>query len=83
MSVLIFLFPPLYGEGYETIKLLIDGSSETSEMILEKSLFFDQAHLVLLFMFLVIVFKAFASTVTNCAGGCGGIFAPSLFSSSV
>ena len=79
LSVLIFLFPPLYGEGYETIKQLIDGSPETSEMILEKSLFFDQSHLLLLFMFLVVVFKAFASTVTNCAGGCGGIFAPSLF----
>ena len=79
LSVLIFLFPPLYGEGYETIKQLIDGSSETSAMILEKSLFFDQAHLLLLFMFLLVVFKAFASTVTNCAGGCGGIFAPSLF----
>ena len=79
LSVLIFLFPPLYGEGYETIKQLIDGSPETSEMILEKSLFFDRTHLLLLFMFLVVVFKAFASTVTNCAGGCGGIFAPSLF----
>ncbi len=79
LSVLIFLFPPLYGEGYETIKQLIDGSSETSQMILEKSLFFDQSHLLLLFMFLLVVFKAFASTVTNCAGGCGGIFAPSLF----
>ncbi len=79
LSVLIFLFPPLYGEGYDTIKQLIDGSSETSEMILEKSLFFDHTNLLLLFMFLVVVFKAFASTVTNCAGGCGGIFAPSLF----
>ena len=79
LSVLIFLFPPLYGEGYDTIKQLIDGSPETSQMILEKSLFFEQSHLLLLFMFLVVVFKAFASTVTNCAGGCGGIFAPSLF----
>ena len=79
LSVLIFLFPPLYGEGYETIKQLIDGSPETSKMILEKSLFFGHRNLLLLFMFLVVVFKAFASTVTNCAGGCGGIFAPSLF----
>ncbi len=79
LSVLIFLFPPLYGEGYETIKQLIDGSPETSEMILEKSLFSSHTNLLLLFMFLVVVFKAFASTVTNCAGGCGGIFAPSLF----
>ena len=79
LSVLIFLFPPLYGEGYDTIKQLIDGSSETSEMILEKSLFSSHTNLLLLFMFLIVVFKAFASTVTNCAGGCGGIFAPSLF----
>lgn len=79
LSVLIFLFPPLYGEGYETINLLIDGSPETSEMILEKSLFSSHTDLLLLFMFLVVAFKAVASTVTNCAGGCGGIFAPSLF----
>ena len=79
LSVLIFLFPPLYGEGYETIRQLIDGSRETSNEILEKSLFSSHANLLLLFMFLVVVFKAFASTVTNCAGGCGGIFAPSLF----
>lgn len=79
LSVLIFLFPPLYGEGYETIKLLIDGSPETSEMLLEKSIFSSHTNLLLLFMFLVVAFKAFASTVTNCAGGCGGIFAPSLF----
>ena len=79
LSVLIFLFPPLYGEGYETIKILIDGSPETSEMLLEKSIFSSHTNLLLLFMFLVVAFKAFASTVTNCAGGCGGIFAPSLF----
>lgn len=79
LSVLIFLFPPLYGEGYETINQLIDGSPETSEMILEKSLFSSHTDLLLLFMFLVVAFKAVASTVTNCAGGCGGIFAPSLF----
>ena len=79
LSVLIFLFPPLYGEGYETIRQLIDGSPETSNAILEKSLFSNHADILLVFMFLVVVFKAFASTVTNCAGGCGGIFAPSLF----
>lgn len=79
LSVLIFLFPPLYGEGYETINRLIDGSPETSEMILERSLFSSHTDLLLLFMFLVVAFKAVASTVTNCAGGCGGIFAPSLF----
>ena len=76
LSVLIFLFPPLYGEGYDTITQLINGSSEN--IIMENSLFYGHGSLLLLFMFLVIIFKAVASTVTNCGGGCGGIFAPSL-----
>lgn len=77
LSVLIFLFPPLYGEGYETITQLINGTSEN--IILDNSLFYGHATYILPYMFLIIIFKAFASTVTNCGGGCGGIFAPSLF----
>ena len=77
LSVLIFLFPPLYGEGYETINQLINGDSQN--IILENSLFYGHARYLLLYMFFIVLFKAFASTVTNCAGGCGGIFAPSLF----
>lgn len=77
LSVLIFLFPPLYGEGYELIHQLINGSS--ADEILNNSLFYGQARFLFLYMFLIILFKAFASTVTNCGGGCGGIFAPSLF----
>lgn len=77
LSVLIFLFPPLYGEGYETINHLINGDSQN--IILENSLFYGHAKYLLLYMLFIVLFKAFASTVTNCAGGCGGIFAPSLF----
>ena len=77
LSVLIFLFPPLYGEGYDTIIHLINGASEN--IILDNSLFYGHAKYIFIYMFLIIVFKALASTVTNCAGGCGGIFAPSLF----
>ncbi len=77
LSVLIFLFPPLYGEGYETITQLINGNSEN--IILENSIFYGHGSMLLLFMFCLVLFKAFASTVTNCGGGCGGIFAPSLF----
>ena len=77
LSVLIFLFPPLYGEGYETINQLINGMSEN--IILDNSIFYGHARFLFLYLFLIILFKAFASTVTNCGGGCGGIFAPSLF----
>ena len=77
LSVLIFLFPPLYGEGYDMIHHLINGSS--ADVILNNSLFYGHARFLFLYLFLIILFKAFASTVTNCGGGCGGIFAPSLF----
>ncbi len=77
LSVLIFLLPPLYGEGYEMINHLINGSS--ADVILNNSLFYGHANLLFLYMFFIILLKAFASTATNCGGGCGGIFAPSLF----
>ena len=77
LSVLIFLFPPLYGEGYETINQLINGDSQN--IILDNSLFYGHEKYLLVYMLFIVLFKAFASTVTNCAGGCGGIFAPSLF----
>lgn len=77
LSVLIFLFPPLYGEGYDMIHHLINGSS--ADVILNNSMFYGHAGLLFVYIFLIILFKAFATTVTNCGGGCGGIFAPSLF----
>ena len=77
LSVLIFLFPPLYGEGYDTIKALINGSSDN--LVLNDLLFSGHSKFILVYMLFIILFKAFASTVTNCGGGCGGIFAPSLF----
>ena len=77
LSILIFLFPPLYGEGYETITDLINGTSEN--IILDNSLFYGHSKFILLYMLFIVFFKAVASTVTNCGGGCGGIFAPSLF----
>ncbi len=77
LSILIFLLPPLYGEGYDMINHLINGSS--ADVILNNSLFYGHTNLLFLYMLLIILFKVFASTATNCAGGCGGIFAPSLF----
>jgi CIC family chloride channel protein len=67
----------LYGEGYDTITELINGSSQN--IILDNSLFYGHARFIMLYMLFIILFKAVASTVTNCGGGCGGIFAPSLF----
>jgi CIC family chloride channel protein len=79
LSTLIFLFPPLYGEGYETITDLLNGQLI---YITEQSIFHglnDSTWGIILFLALVMFVKLFASTATNALGGCGGTFAPSLF----
>lgn len=79
LSLLIFLFPSLYGEGYELINLLLNGQGDDFLTMFNNSLFYGHSNLLLLYLGLLIVFKVFASTATNSGGGCGGIFAPSLF----
>jgi CIC family chloride channel protein len=70
----------LYGEGYDLITLLLNGNGTADwETALNSSLFYGHSHLLLLYLSLIILFKVFASTATNGGGGCGGIFAPSLF----
>ncbi|MDL2265765.1 chloride channel protein [Parabacteroides sp. OttesenSCG-928-G07] len=79
LSVLIFLFPPLYGEGYDTIGSLLNGQFTH---IMEKSPFYslsDSYWGIVIFLGLILLTKVFASSSTNAGGGCGGIFAPSLF----
>jgi len=79
LSVLIFILPPLYGEGYSTITSLLSGNSYA---LFENSIFYsfkDQEWVVLIFLLSLIGFKVVASVATNGSGGVGGIFAPSLF----
>ena len=80
LSILIFLFPPLYGEGYDTISLLLNGRSNAEwDTVMNNSLFYGNSQLLVVYLLLIILFKVFASSATNGGGGCGGIFAPSLF----
>ncbi len=80
LSLLIYLFPSLYGEGYGLIDLLLSEPDTTKQMeALNNSLFYGHANLFLVYLFLLMLFKVFATTATNCGGGCGGTFAPSLF----
>ncbi len=80
LSVLIFLFPPLYGEGYDTIELLLNGTSNAEwDTVMNNSFFYGHSSLLGLYLMLIILFKVFASSATNGGGGCGGIFAPSLY----
>ena len=80
LSILIFLFPSLYGEGYSSINILLNGRTEADwNTILNNSLFYGQGNLLLYYIGLVLAFKVFATSATNGGGGCGGTFAPSLF----
>ena len=79
LGILMFIFPPLYGEGFGFINALIDGNyvsifSGTFFSGLE-----NQLPLMLLFLAGTVTFKAIATSVTIGAGGVGGIFAPTLF----
>ena len=79
LSSLIFLFPPLYGEGYGPINLLLNGQFS---QIFDGSLFYDYRNdvwMVILFIGMIILTKVFATSATNGSGGVGGTFAPSLY----
>ena len=80
LSTLIFLFPSLYGEGYHSINLLLNGKTEADwNQILHGSLFYGHSEYIILYLALVLFTKVFATSATNGGGGCGGTFAPSLF----
>lgn len=80
LSLLIFLFPSLYGEGYHDINLLLNGKTDADfNEILDNSLFSGHSELLLVYLGLVLMTKVFATSATNGGGGCGGTFAPSLF----
>ena len=79
LSGLVFLFPPLYGEGYGSIVGLLAGDTSS---IVNGSLFYgdrNQVWVLALFIGMVVATKAFATSATNGAGGVGGTFAPSLY----
>lgn len=79
IGALIFLLPPLYGEGYQTVNALLAGDPSS---LLNRSLFFRYNHndLFLLAFTLVVIFvKVLASATTVGSGGNGGIFGPALF----
>ena len=80
LSLLIFVFPSLYGEGYNSINLLLNGKTEADwNQILNNSLFSGNPNVLIFYIAMVLLLKVFATSATNGGGGCGGTFAPSLF----
>lgn len=79
LAIIIFFFPPIYGEGYDTIKLLLNSNASEVNFQSFFSLNYGNPMVFLPFMLGVIFFKPIASALTIESGGSGGIFAPSLF----
>ena len=79
LSILILIFPPLYGEGYNVIDALLNGQFLS---LMDHSVFFGLENTnwgIIIFLGLILLTKVFATSATNGGGGCGGIFAPSLY----
>ena len=79
LSILIFLFPPLYGEGYDTIGSLLDGQFLHLTDQSPFNAINGNYWVILIFLAFILLTKVFATSATNSGGGCGGIFAPSLY----
>ena len=80
LSVLIFFFPSLYGEGYNMVNIFLDGKTVADwEQVMNGSMFYGHSNLFVVYVGLVVFTKVFATSATNGAGGCGGTFAPALF----
>ncbi len=79
LAGLIYLFPPLFGEGYSSIINLLGGDPSS---IANGSIFYgdkDDVWFITIFIGLIILTKVFATSATNGGGGVGGTFAPSLY----
>jgi len=79
LSILIFIFPSFYGEGYDSITDILVGRSDS---LFSNSPFYFYKYnevTLILFVFGLLLFKPFATGFTNAAGGVGGVFAPLLY----
>ena len=80
LGVLIFFFPPLYGEGYTALSMMLNNNpGEIARRIFGEGLI-SKPWLLLLYFAAIMLFKVFATAFTNAGGGVGGTFGPTLVS---
>ena len=79
LGLLIFLFPPLYGEGYEHLHSLLNGTMINLEGQTILEFFMHSSWSVPIFFILILLLKVFSMSFTNAGGGVGGTFGPTLF----
>jgi CIC family chloride channel protein len=79
IGIMLYLIPPLYGEGYGLINNLLNGNTAAALKDIPYNLDLENVYVVVLMLLLIAVFKAIAMTTTFAAGGVGGIFIPTIF----
>ncbi len=79
LGLLIFLFPPLYGEGYDSLSIFLNGGEISFRYDTVLGFFMNTPWTVPLFFLLVLLLKVFSMSFTNAGGGVGGTFGPTLF----
>ena len=78
IGLMLYLIPPLYGEGYGLINNLLKGNALEALKGIPYDVDFTNVWIVIAFLMLITIFKAIAMTTTFAAGGVGGIFIPTL-----
>ena len=79
LGLLIFLFPQLYGEGYDSLGVLLNGKELSLEGQTPLAFLSGSPWSVPVFFLLILLLKVFSMTLTNAGGGVGGTFGPTLF----
>ena len=79
LGLLIFLFPPLFGEGYEHLRELLNGGMINLEGQTVLAFIMRSAWAVPVFFLMILLLKVFSMSFTNAGGGVGGTFGPTLF----
>lgn len=79
LGILIFLFPPLYGEGYESLGVLLNGKELSLDGQTPLAFLAHSPWSVPIFFMLILLLKVFSMTLTNAGGGVGGTFGPTMF----
>jgi len=83
IGIIVFIVPPLFGEGYETINAILRGNTDS---ILKDNIFhidIKNIYYIILLLVGLVTFKVVAMSFTFGAGGIGGVFAPTLFTGSI
>ena len=79
IGIMLYLIPPLYGEGYGLINNLLKGNTAAALKDIPYNLNLENIYVIVLMLLIIAIFKAIAMTTTFAAGGVGGIFIPTIF----